>query len=970
VQAFIERLVSGSWQTIGQASVNDNSSDRIATAGSVGFGGYIEDSYRYDNFVRVNLGSGGTGNPVPATTAIAPSSALAGESGLTLTVSGSNFVSGSIVRWNNVDRATTFVSTSEVTAAIPPADLASAGTATVAVFNPSPGGGLSNAQNFTINANPTPNPVPGVTGLNPSTVTAGSGAFTLTVNGSNFASTAVVRWNGANRTTTFVSASQLQAQISAADVASAGNVPVTVFNPSPGGGVSNAVTFNVTVPNNPVPATSSLSPTSTTAGSGSFTLTVNGSGFIAASQVRWNGANRTTTFVSSTQIRAAITSSDVSTSGTALVTVFNPTPGGGTSGSQVFSITPSGGGTNPVPVLAQLSPRVLVPGSSAFTLTLTGSNFVPTSIVRWNGSNRTTTYVSSTTLRANIGSGDVASAGLATVTVSNPSPGGGGSAPQTFFTLAGPPTLFTDNFDRADGAAVGNNWTEKNAAAFALSGGRVTSVATPLGYINDIVSRPSGEDRRDVEASVEFVRRNVSTSWPFANYPQVHARAQRDTLTTNNTLESYILFVDDAGSPHRAVIAIQGDNPPFQDCYMRVVNLPTQLALGSRYRLRFRVEGVSPVRLDGAVERFDGQNWVNMVSLSTTHDSSTQRDPNLYCDGGFMPPPILNAGSTGFAKYVSWTDDYDGFHWYETAPGVPQPMISSLNPSAATAGSAGFTLVVNGSGFSNQSGVRWNGAGLSTQYISSGELRATVAASLIVDPAIALVSVFDPGGGGMTSNTSPFQVNAPPGASDFLDGFDRANSAALGNGWIEKSANALAINSGRAIKQAVSTWYRDNIAYRPATENLRDVEASTEFRLNTLPAGYPQLLVRVQTDTAAIANNLDGYILFISDSTNLAELGRQEGTVFETPLSSFTLSPALNATDTYRLRLRAVGTNPVQLAAFVERLNGSNWEIIGQASVNDSSPARIQNAGSVAFGGHTEANYSFDNFRRTALGTQ
>jgi hypothetical protein len=54
--------------------------------------------------------------------------------------------------------------------------------------------------------------------------------------------------------------------------------------------------------------------------------------------VRWNGSNRTTTFVSSTQLTATIPASDIAVAGTAQVTVFTPTPGGGTSSAQTFTI--------------------------------------------------------------------------------------------------------------------------------------------------------------------------------------------------------------------------------------------------------------------------------------------------------------------------------------------------------------------------------------------------------------------------------------------------------------------------------------------------------------------------------------------------------------------------------------------------------------------------------------------------------
>jgi len=94
-------------------------------------------------------------------------------------------------------------------------------------------------------------------------------------------------------------------------------------------------------PQNPVPTLTSISPTSATAGGAGFTLTVNGSNFISSSVVKWGGSNRTTTYVRSTQLTAAISASDIATAGTVQVTVFNPSPGGGTSTSLTFTIAAS-----------------------------------------------------------------------------------------------------------------------------------------------------------------------------------------------------------------------------------------------------------------------------------------------------------------------------------------------------------------------------------------------------------------------------------------------------------------------------------------------------------------------------------------------------------------------------------------------------------------------------------------------------
>jgi IPT/TIG domain len=80
--------------------------------------------------------------------------------------------------------------------------------------------------------------VPTIAAVSPASMTAGSSAFTLTVNGTNFGSQAVVNWNGAARATSFVSGNQVTAAIPAADIATAGSAAVTVTNPgTPGTGM-------------------------------------------------------------------------------------------------------------------------------------------------------------------------------------------------------------------------------------------------------------------------------------------------------------------------------------------------------------------------------------------------------------------------------------------------------------------------------------------------------------------------------------------------------------------------------------------------------------------------------------------------------------------------------------------------------------------------------------------------------------
>ena len=111
-----------------------------------------------------------------------------------------------------------------------------------------------------------------------------------------------------------------------------------------GSSAGQSIVNNPLPQNNPVPQIAALSPSTVAGGGAAFTLTVSGTNFISSSAVRWNGSDRPTTFVSSTQLTAAIPASDIAASGSAEVTVFNPAPGGGASSAMTFTIIATAAG--------------------------------------------------------------------------------------------------------------------------------------------------------------------------------------------------------------------------------------------------------------------------------------------------------------------------------------------------------------------------------------------------------------------------------------------------------------------------------------------------------------------------------------------------------------------------------------------------------------------------------------------------
>ena len=192
-------------------------------------------------------GGGGSSTPpqnvVPSITSLSPSSATAGAAAQALTINGTNFLSSSTVTYNSVAHTATFVNSTQLTISLSATDQAIGGVYPVVVSNPAPGGGASNSVNFTVN-----NLVPTITGLSPSSATAGAGAQTLTINGTNFLPSSTVTYNSAARTATFVSSTELTISLSASDQATPGAYTVIVANPPPGGGASNSFTFTVTTP--------------------------------------------------------------------------------------------------------------------------------------------------------------------------------------------------------------------------------------------------------------------------------------------------------------------------------------------------------------------------------------------------------------------------------------------------------------------------------------------------------------------------------------------------------------------------------------------------------------------------------------------------------------------------------------------------------------------------------------------------
>jgi hypothetical protein len=247
-------------------------------------------------------------------------------------------------------------------------------------------------------------PAPQIQSISPSNVTAGGAAFTLTVNGANFTRGTNVQWNGSALPTVVVSSTQLTAQVAASLIAAPATVSITAASPDVS--ISNAVTLAVGRL-----SISSLSPASVTAGSGTFVLTIAGSGFLPGATVNAGGSSLQPQTLTATQITVAIPAAAIAQSGTLAIAVVNPD--GVTSNRVTLSISPQ-------PRLDTVAPTSITATAPAFLLTATGSGFQTGATVQIGGSTLQPSALSATQITTTVTADLIAQPGALPVTIVNP----------------------------------------------------------------------------------------------------------------------------------------------------------------------------------------------------------------------------------------------------------------------------------------------------------------------------------------------------------------------------------------------------------------------------------------------------------------------------------------------------------------------------------------------------------------------
>ena len=683
---------------------------------------------------------------------LSPSEIPQGSREFALNVNGEGFTPTSTIQWNGRGLQTSYGSASRLTATVTAPLVAQPGTARITVQTKT--GATSNVVTFNIT------PIR-ITSLNPNGVTAGSPGFPLTVNGEGFTPDSTVHWNGQGLPTSFVSPDRLTATVTAPLVVQPGSAQITVQTGT--GATSNAVTFNIT----PI-RISNLNPSGVTAGSPGFPLTVNGEGFTPDSTVLWNRQSLPTSFVSPTRLTATVTAPLVVQPGTAQITAQTGT--GATSNAVPFNITPIR--------ITSLNPSGVTAGSPDFPLTVNGEGFTRDSTVHWNGQGLPTSFVSPTRLTARVTAPLVIQPGTAQITVRTET---GASSNAVPFTISGAPvevinlnptgvTAGSPDFTlsvQGEGFTLNSTvrWNGHNLQTSYVSASRlIARVPTPLvaqpGTAQITVRTETGAASNAVPFNITPIRiTSLNPSGVTAGSPDFPLTVNGDGFTPNSTvrwngqsLQTSFVSPSRLTATVTAPLVVQpgtaqitvwtetgatSNAVTFDITPIRITSLnPTGVTAGSPgLTLSVNGDGFTP----NSTVRWNGQSLPTSF-VSSSRLTATVTSPLVVQPGTAQITVRTETGATSNAVTFD----------------ITPIRITSLNPTGVTAGSPGFTLSVNGEGFTPNSTVRWNGQGLQTSYASASRLTARVTDSLVAQPSTAQITVRTEAGA--TSNAVTFDI--------------------------------------------------------------------------------------------------------------------------------------------------------------------------------------------------------------------
>lgn len=637
-------------------------------------------------------------------------------------------------------------------------------------------------------------PSPQISTITPAAAWTGAGDTTISLSGSNFQASSVVQWNGSALATTYVSAEVLRATVPASQLATAGTAQVTVAN---GGTASAASVFSI---NNPSPSVASISPTSASTGSGALVLTVTGgsatagSGFIGASVVKWNNTALATTFVNASTLKATVPGALLASADSAQITVSTPAPGGGVSSSLAFYVYSSATTTGYVDAIPfgmawdathghiYASIPNLTYGGGVYSGNLIVIDPITTSVVGQVAAGNAPDQIALSPDNSFLWLGEDDIGRVQHFSLPDLTPGVQIVSPKSEFGASAQPAdslqvapdnantlavVYPDQVVIYDGTTPRANtapgwarvdWAQWGADSTVLYGsdGEVTPDS------NWVYTVDSTGISNAVEVGYNFlpfqggIHYDRKTGLLYHDDGQVFDPASNvlvgrfnlshfgsDTLCLVDSDQGVVFFLGQLIEP-----------PIYQD------NFSIQAFDQKTYALLRTIEVPNSVSLQGMITSFMrwGKAGLAFGVLHPNYVTTGKIGGIFLVDGSFVNPTA--AADTVYATPIQ-----------------PFPVLASISPQTATAGSVDVTLTVTGSGFESGAQVYWGANPLPTTVLSTTRLQATIPASRLAYAGSYPIMLSNGDAATYDSGTLAFTVT-PAGST-----IKALNLSALGLAW-------------------------------------------------------------------------------------------------------------------------------------------------------------------------------------------
>ena len=609
-------------------------------------------------------------------------------------------------------------------------------------------------------------------------------------------------------------------------------------------------------PSTPAFGISKLSPFTANAPGVQTTLTVTGTGFTSNSKVMWGGSQRSTIFVSATQLTATITAADLSAGAVVQVSVQDSAL---TTNSLPFTVI------GQAPTIASVSPTSAPVNSLNTLITVTGTNFGSNSKVILNpDTNATaiaTTFTNSTHLSATVPAGFMANFGSTnSVGVLNPPPGGGLTLTTatvtlpTFTVIAPPPvnnnfasainitaTTFADTKDSSGATTETNDPTPACAQSAQIP--FVTGRSNTIWY--KVVPTGSGLANIDTIGSSYD---SVLSVWSGTSQTALTAVACNDDINPGIVTESQLTNVTlNAGTTYFIMVSSfgQADPNPFAFGGKSVLNFSFSGTIGSGTTGAFKVDGPA-----SSVAVTAGSNAGATFTVTPSGTFSSPLLVVFMCPAGGAPAGVTCSPLTITIPQGSSTTPINGTLMVNVA--APS---TTLTASAVPAERKLYAAAV----IPSSEGKGWwmlsAGTGLAAMFLlflpGRNKYRAALGLGLVCVLSFALGCSSSNGGGssGPVATTTKISVTSTKVASGTNIAFAITVNASVGaNGQVQLFDGTAALGTAATVSNGSVTI--NNPGLTPGTHAISahylgdaSTQASQSGVLNVTVTGGPVSLV-------------------------------------------------------------------------------------------------------------------------------